>query len=99
MLVDKQDNASVDINNNPRYIVLLFDLCNCPTCNLKLVFEVLWLNCTHCNEAKNESYHWRPKKMDLVILNQRSIMTPNPVAFLTQKCLSLKLPSLVKRES
>ena len=41
ILVDKQDNASVAINNNLRDVIL-FVLCNCPTSSLKLilVFEV-----------------------------------------------------------
>ena len=39
ILVDKQDNASVAINNNPRDI-LLFVLCNNYASNLKPVFEV-----------------------------------------------------------
>ncbi|MGB8190146.1 MAG: hypothetical protein WCE91_11155 [Nitrososphaeraceae archaeon] len=38
--VDKQDNPSVAITNNPGDI-LLFVLCNCAASNLKLVFEVL----------------------------------------------------------
>ena len=47
ILVDKKDNASVAINNNPIDVVMLFVLCNWDVSNLKLlfVFEVLWLNC------------------------------------------------------
>jgi hypothetical protein len=40
ILVDKKDNASVAINNNPMDIVILFVLCNCAASNLKLVIEV-----------------------------------------------------------
>jgi hypothetical protein len=40
ILVDKKDNASVAINNNPIDIVILFVLCNCAASNLKLVIEV-----------------------------------------------------------
>ena len=43
IVVDKQDNASVDINNKPSG-VLLFVLYNCDAAsNLKLVFEGLSL--------------------------------------------------------
>jgi hypothetical protein len=38
-IVDKQDNASVAINNNPRDTVILFVLYNWDVSNLKLVFE------------------------------------------------------------
>ena len=40
LLVDKQDNVSVDINNNPKGIVIGFVLYNCTASNLELVFEV-----------------------------------------------------------
>src|SRR4029077_14770030 len=36
--VDKQDNTSVVINNNPRDVVLILVLYNCDASNLKLVF-------------------------------------------------------------
>jgi len=43
-VVEKQENASVAINNNPRVIDLLFVQYNSGASNLKLIFEGLSLN-------------------------------------------------------
>jgi hypothetical protein len=43
-IVEKQENASVASNNNPKVIDILFVVYNCGASNLKLIFEGLSLN-------------------------------------------------------